>query len=357
MFFGAGNVIFPLVIGQAAGDQTLYAILGLLLTAVGVPFMGLVGIILFKGNYQHFFARLGKTPGLLLTILIMFLIGPFGAIPRCIALSYSTLKTSLPSLSLGLFSLIACFVIFAFTVKKNRTVELLGNILTPFLLISLFIIVVAGLSAPSDWQASLSTPLQSFKHGLIEGYNTMDLLASFFFSSIIFHGLKSQCQASNPASSNRLLFYTTLKASCIGALLLSLVYIGFSFVAAYHMTTLDVEQDELLGALTLKILGPHAGIVAALTIALACLTTAIALAVVFAEFLQKVLCQDRINYVSALTLTLIVSYFISTLEFKGIVALLAPLLQVIYPLLIILTLVNIIYSLFSEKGIELEVKS
>src|ERR1700730_16757905 len=92
MFFGAGNIVFPLALGQIAQDKNFYAILGMLITAVGVPFLGLIAMTLFDGDYKRFFGRIGKVPGFIVAACIMGLIGPFGAIPRCIALSYSTAK-------------------------------------------------------------------------------------------------------------------------------------------------------------------------------------------------------------------------------------------------------------------------
>ncbi len=349
MFFGAGNVVFPLVVGQTAGEQTPYAILGLLLTAVGVPFLGLIAILLFQGNYQSFFARSGKVPGFLLAAAIMLLIGPFGGLPRCIALSYSTLKLSYPLLAFGGFSLAACALIFLCTFKKSRMLSVLGYCLTPLLLLSLAIIVIIGLWTGDTTLPSTLTASQSFWHGFMEGYNTMDLLASFFFSAIIYNTLKQETKIQNPQE-ERKLFIVSLKASCVGGFLLSLIYIGFSLVAAWHAPSLiNTTQGELLGALTLKILGPYAGLVASATIALACLTTAIALAAVFAEFLQKVLFRNYLSYTQALIITLILSYAVSLLEFTGIVTLLAPFLQIAYPALIVFTIFNIIYRLRALK--------
>jgi len=81
MFFGAGNVVFPLELGLGAQSQNIWAIAGLLITAVGVPFIGLISMTLFNGNYHHFFERIGKVPGFIVAALIMGLIGPFGALP------------------------------------------------------------------------------------------------------------------------------------------------------------------------------------------------------------------------------------------------------------------------------------
>ena len=82
MFFGAGNVVFPLDLGRTAGHMNFYAIAGLLITAVGVPFTGLLTMFLFEGNYTKFFERIGKVPGFVLAAFIMALIGPFYAMPR-----------------------------------------------------------------------------------------------------------------------------------------------------------------------------------------------------------------------------------------------------------------------------------
>jgi branched-chain amino acid:cation transporter, LIVCS family len=345
MFFGAGNVIFPLVIGQTAGNQTPFAISGLLLTAVGVPFLGLLAIVLFKGNYQNFFNRLGKVPGFLIAAFIMLLIGPFGGLPRCIALSYATLNHTWTSLPFEIFSSLACLLIFLCTWKKSRIVDIVGTFLTPLLLLCLFVIVIAGLLTAEQLPASDWSAGDAFKHGLIEGYNTMDLLASFFFSSIIFNSLSK-----GKEYSEKKIFSLAVQASCIGAALLGIVYIGFSLVAAYHADGLAFNgSGELLGALTLKILGPYAGLVASATIALACLTTAIALAAVFAEFLQKVITQGRISYFQSLLITLVLSYGVSTLEFSGIVALLSPVLQIVYPALILFTIANIAWKLRQEN--------
>src|SRR5262245_48888774 len=92
MFFGAGNIVFPLALGQFTQDKTFFGISGLLLTAVLVPLMGLIAMLLFEGDYRTFFQRIGKLPGFFLAVLILGLIGPFGAVPRCITMSFSTLS-------------------------------------------------------------------------------------------------------------------------------------------------------------------------------------------------------------------------------------------------------------------------
>lgn len=351
MFFGAGNIIFPLVLGQQMLEQTPYAILGLLLTAVLVPFSGLLAMFLYQGNVRSFFGRLGQWPGLLLAFLIIALLGPLGSTPRCIALSFSTLNLIYQGMNPLFFNAIACVCLFLMAYKKQRLLGLLGYILTPLLLALLALIVIAGL-----WNAP-SPPLSleqmggfaSFWRGLKEGYNTMDLLAAFFFAPVIIH-LTQAKTAYLPDARSRLFF--VLKASAIGAALLGLIYVGFSLLASLHASSLqEIPAEELLAKIALNILGPQAGIVVCLTVVLACLTTAVALITAFAGFIHQELLQGKGNYSWILALSLIATYLVACFEFRGISQFLAPILEICYPFLILLTTYNLIERLYRLKGI------
>ena len=87
MFFGAGNIIFPLAVGHYAQDRTFLAVFGLLITAVAVPFIGLIAMILFEGDQKSFFGKIGQKPGFMVELLILLLLGPLGSTPRCVALA------------------------------------------------------------------------------------------------------------------------------------------------------------------------------------------------------------------------------------------------------------------------------
>src|ERR1700729_2091169 len=99
MFFGAGNIIYPLAVGQYAGDKNLFAMMGLILTAAVMPIAGVIAMILFDGDYRKFFGRLGRIPGFLLALTTISLLGPLGSSPRCIALAYTTLKNAFLDMS------------------------------------------------------------------------------------------------------------------------------------------------------------------------------------------------------------------------------------------------------------------
>lgn len=358
MFFGAGNVVFPLIVGQATTDQSFWAMLGLVLTAVGIPFTGLFAMALYDGNHKDFFSRLGKWPGFVIALIIMGLIGPFGCMPRCIALSYSTAKMFFPEIGVVLFSIVCCLAIFVTSIKKSRVIDFVGWVLTPFFLFAIGFIVVMGLiKHPEAVAPSTYETFDSFVYGLKSGYQTMDLLASFFFCSVVIGALR-KISVVDGVVERKSLLKNALLASGIGAFLLAVVYVGMSAVAALHSTTLaGVKADMLLGTVALEVLGPSAGIVTCLAVIMACLTTAIALAAVFSEFLQQEVLRSKISYVQSLVLTLVVTFAMSTLEFDGILKVLVPVVQGLYPALLILSLVNIAHKIWGFDNVKFPVAS
>lgn len=350
MFFGAGNIIFPLAVGQFAQEKNLFAILGLILTAAVMPIIGVIAMILFQGNYKEFFGRMGKAPGFALSLAVITLLGPLGSTPRCIALAYTTLKSSFLPLSPIWFSALACLVIFLFTIKKHHILTLLGWCLTPILLASLLTIILVGLLTSHHSFPNAQTNLEVFFHGLKEGYNTMDLLAAFFFSSTILAILRERSIDSQKG------MRIAMRASIVGACLLAAVYAGFSYLAAFHGGHLETSgKDELLAAITLKIAGPYAGLLVCLTIAFACLTTAIALISAFTDFIQKEVFKGKVSYGITLIGATLATFAVSTFEFTGISAFLGPVLQICYPGLIVLTLLNIAFRLKQFQPIKVPV--
>ncbi|MCH9630675.1 MAG: Branched-chain amino acid transport system 2 carrier protein [Chlamydiia bacterium] len=354
MFFGAGNVIFPLIIGQTVKGNLFFSLCGLMITAIIVPFSGVISTSLFQGDYQSYFRRVGAVPGFLIILLLFALIGPFGGIPRLIGLSYSSLKVYLPKIKLFSFSAISCIVILLFSIRKKDILKVLGLVLTPILLISLCVIIVKGtfFSQASHHHGESLKPLKAFFYGIKEGYNTMDLLASFFFASMVYKRMKSQSVSDEPKS----MMVNMLKASVIGATLLALVYVGFSYVAATFCSELStVSSDQYLGKIGQIVLGKHAGIIVCLTIVMSCLTTAIALSSLCADFLCDLFKDRKPSYPLSLLIVLILTWGVSTLEFSGIVRILSPVLQICYPSLLAVSILNIFYKVYGFKHIKIPV--
>lgn len=353
MFFGAGNLVFPLAAGQYAQDNNLYAITGLLITAVGVPFIGLLAITLFDGDYKKFFERIGRVPAMIIIGIIFAVIGPFGAMPRCLAFAYSTTSPYLPGVSLPVFSLLSCLLVFALTFRKVSIVGVLAYGLTPLKILAMAYLVIIGFLTANALSGDPVPATTTFFHGLNLGYQTMDLLAAFFFSSVVIFSLKQQVEHEDEHEARTILFWQALKAGTIGMALLAITYTGLSYIAAMHSTHIaETPPEGLLGALATHLMGGYAGLMVSMIVVMSCLSTVITLAAVFSDYISQELTKGKISYSWSLVITLALTYAISTLEFSGIVAFLGPILQVMYPALIALSVLNIAYSLFKFQPVK-----
>ena len=358
MFFGAGNIVFPLLLGQEVGSGIGLALLGFIITAILIPFTGLVSIVLFEGNYQVFFDRIGKVPSFIIISILIGLMGPFGGIPRLITLTFSTLSVYFSALDPIYFVLIACLLIFLFCYKKSRVLDLIGYVLSPILILSLLFIVVKGIFFSSERLPTVASLSNPFLFGLKEGYNTMDLIAAFFFSSLVYKKLQAQQSAKEESKGGKkkrekTLFASVLKVTLIGSFLLTMTYIGLGYVAAKQSHLLaGTPAGELIGKLGHLILGHYAGLIICISVVLTCLTTVIALTVICADFLRKQIFKGKMSYNVATGLILVLAGSIACFDFQAIVKMLFPLLEVIYPSLLVLAVFNILYKLFVFKPIK-----
>jgi LIVCS family branched-chain amino acid:cation transporter len=223
-------------------------------------------------------------------------------------------------------------------------------------LLSLAALIFFGLADGSSMN-SLSPPAaESFLQGLLGGYNTMDLIAAFLFATVVLPHFQKETELEHPTGQRSLLKKMGI-SSLIAASLLFLTYVGLCLISAHHGNALgaDCPPEHMLSAIADRLLGPAGGCIAAIAVVTACLTTAMTLAAIFADYLRKDLCRDKISPAWALILTLILAALFANLGFGGIAAFLSPILQVVYPGLILLTLLNLSHSLYGYRRVKLPV--
>lgn len=342
MFFGSGNLIFPLSIGQQGQDHYLWGLAGFVLTGVFLPFLGVLTIVMYSGDYTRFFGTLGKRLGFLAAFILLTVWIPLGSSPRCITLAYVNMKPYLGNMTLWLFSAFYCLLLLPISYRKSRALDILGYILTPLLLLCLLIVVIQGIRYSPSFGASTISSVSLFQQGLLEGYNTMDLIASFFFASTIIATLREQASEGHVK--------LALKACIVGILILGIVYVGLVAVAAANAHILvGVSKDQLLARLVVELLGPELRMIATTAVVLACVTTSIALLIVYADFLVNSVFKGRISLLNGMWITSAATFGMSIQGFHGISLVTGPLLQIFYPLLILLMLWNM--ALFFRKGI------
>lgn len=334
MFFGSGNLVFPLLIGQQSQSAFGSAGLGLTLTGIFVPLLGMLSLLAYGGDVRTYMNHLGKRTGWLLTFFILALLGPFGVCPRCILVAYGGVHELFPQLPLWLFASIFCSLVAVMAWKPKIIIDWIGKGLTPLLLTGIGCLFIYGLGSQAP-ESDLSS-MQAFKIGFFRGYETMDLLAAFFFSGTIATYMHTQAQGET-----RHLIALSVGASLLGAGLLGAVYWGLVALGAQHATLLEsVHSSAYLVTVAQATLGPWALPVVSATITLACLTTMLILSQLFAQFIADT--SRRLSRSAgghgALLLTLSLCFLQVHLQFDRLEHFLENILEVAYPALIVFAL-------------------
>ena len=192
MFFGAGNMVLPLHLMQLWHEHWFSAFVGFCITAVFFTLLGLIGSVMVQGDIKKFFAPLGITLSLVLQIILILIEGPFGIVPRSLIVTYGGFHNIWPEINKEIFYLICCVIIYFLALNKNRIISIIGNILTPAMLIFLVLIVSSTYMnyGVQEIKFELSNNA-AFMDGLFQGYLTYDLPGALYFTAIAMFYLKN----------------------------------------------------------------------------------------------------------------------------------------------------------------------
>jgi LIVCS family branched-chain amino acid:cation transporter len=348
MFFGAGNLMFPLQLGQCSGTHWGWAMGGLFVAGIWVPFLGLISMLFYRCDREAYFAPLGKRLGEGICFLILCLIGPLGAGPRCINAAFGSCQMGWPSLSPTIFNGIFCAAVALCILNREKVVPILGGWLSPALLVALVVVICGGFKRdPGGSSGEIVSAGRAFCTGLRTGYQTMDLLASFFFSITIYLYLRSRCLILGGGKEGPFLLRFCGAAFLVGMGILSFVYAALVLLGSRYADLLSqVSADRFLMVLSTQAIGNTAATLVAILFALACLTTVVAVLHLFADFFRISICRCRISNNLSLALTLILTYGVSLLGFSAICKMLATTMEFLYPSFIALALVNVFSRFF-----------
>ena len=363
MYFGAGNLMYPISVGATSGGHWFLGIMTFIITAVLLPLAGLVGMILFDGDYNAFFNRLGHTAGKIAVGICIFIIGPVFVIPRIVSLSHTMLIPFMPFAFLqntqppaaAIFAILFLGITYITTYRENKIMSLLGNYISPILVISLISIIIKGILSLNNPVFTALTPLEIASSGFLNGYNTLDLLGSIFFASAALKIL-DKTLAGALHHNKRSLAIICLKAGLFGLSILAIIYVGLALLGAYHSAGITGNEAEMFQQVCMRVMGTHGSLLIAVTVFLACLSTAIPLSAICADYVRDILFQKKICFPSALALTLIMCLPLSIAGIttvKGIIG--KPMLEIGYPILITLTFCNIAYKLYGFQTVKIPV--
>ena len=342
MFFGAGNVVFPPYLGMHAGEQWANGFLFYFIADIGLALVAMFAI-LHAGGADNITGRIGHAASNVLMCAVILCIGPMVAIPRTAA---TTLEMSVTPFFGGMspvvFSIIFFAVILLLSIKQSAVIDIVGKILTPALLIGLLVLIVKGFVSPiGDIVDTGVSASEVTVNGIKSGYQTMDVLAAMAFGIIILSSADEKGYTDSKSAAKMIGI-----AAALSGVLLMIVYFGLTYLGATASTVFptDISRANLVIGIVELLLGKAGLIIFAIVVALACITTAVALVSSAASFFAK-LADDKISYSVFVVVICVSSAIISNLGLDMIIAIATPVLDIVYPPMLVL----ILLSWFGDK--------
>lgn len=338
MLFGAGNLIFPPMVGFINGDKWALATIGFILTGAGFPLLAIFTSAFAGKDLDSFAKRVSPKFSKFFNVALILAIGPLLALPRTGATAFEMIFSK-GSSNYNMYKIIFIVVFFGvsllFSLKSSKVVDRVGAILTPILLAVLAIIIFKGVFFPIGNSITTVKELAPFKYGFLNGYQTMDTLAAIVFSDII---LKSIRKDKNLSPKQEFLFLLQTSLIAIGGL--AIVYGGLSFIGS---TITDealkgAGSVELLTSIVKTLLGNSGKIILAICVTGACITTAIGLTATVADYFSEL---TKISYEKLAVITTVISIIFAMFGVDIIIKLAVPVLVFLYPIAIALIFLNI----------------
>ena len=355
MFFGAGNLIFPVHLGQMAGQNTLPAIIGFIITAVGIPILGVAAIgITHSDGLQTLSGKVGKGYGIFFTCLLYLTIGPLFAIPRCATVSFTTGITPLlgadspERLYLLLFSAVFFTFVLFFSLRPGKITVWIGKIINPLFLFFFAVLMLAALLAPGA-AVSAVEPVDAYRSdaffpALIEGYGTMDAIAGLAFGIVVIDVIRRMGVDNDDAIAE-----DVLSSGLLTGALMALIYVVSIVVGAQSRGLFELSENG--GIALTQIAGHYLGgvglFILAFTITFACLKTSVGLVTACAETFSK-MTNGKISYRSWAILFTVFSFAVSNIGLSAIIEYSIPMLMLIYPPAIALILLAFLGKFFAH---------
>lgn len=358
MFFGAGNLIFPVHLGQLAGSNVLPAMIGFIITAVGIPILGVAAIgNTHSDGLQALASKVGKGYGYFFTCLLYLTIGPFFAIPRCATTSFTTGIAPMfggnvnEFLTLLVFSIIFFALVLCFSLRPAKITVWIGKIINPLFLVFLAILLISALINPST-SVSLVEPVEAYENGalfsaVIEGYGTMDGIAGIAFGIIVIDIIRSMgVQEDSDIAKD------VLRSGILTGVLMAIIYVATILMGAQSRGLFEISENGgiALAQIAEHYLGTAGKLILALTITFACLKTSIGLVTSCSETFERMF-PNTLPYKAWAIIFTGFSLVISNVGLSNIIEYSVPMLMFLYPLAITLIILALTGKLFNHDKV------
>lgn len=352
LFFGAGNLIFPIMMGQEAGINVWEATAGFVITGVGLPLLAVIALgYSGKSDLQSLASRVHPMFGLIFSIVLYLAIGPLFAIPRAGSVSFEIgirplLPESWSTMGLFVFSIFFFGVAASFSLNSSKIVDIVGKYLTPIKITFILLLIVVAIFNPLG---SFQEPIErytenSFFNGFSEGYLTMDVLAAFVFGIIVINALRSK-----GVESGKVIMVSTMKAGLIAAVLLAFFYSAMAYMGASSVAELGILNNggSVLSGIANVYFGSFGGIILSGVMIVACLTTSVGLISSCATYFNETF--PKISYRSYVIIFAVFSAAVANFGLSQLIAISVPVLTAIYPLAIVLLILTFFHNAINGK--------
>lgn len=357
MFFGAGNLIFPVHLGQMAGSNVFYAMIGFIITAVGIPILGVAAIgITHSDGLQTLSSKVGKGYGIFFTCILYLTIGPLFAIPRCATVSFTTGVTPMLKsdskewLALLIFSVVFFAFVLFFSLRPGKITVWIGKIINPVFLVFLAVLVFAALLSPGASVLEIE-PIEGYTYksgaffsSFIEGYGTMDAIAGLAFGIVVIDVIRRMGVEDDNAVAR-----DVLSSGVFTGILMAIIYILTILMGAQSRGLFELSENG--GIALTEIAGHYLGgagnIILAVTITFACLKTSIGLVTSCSETFVK-MTNGKISYKTWAIIFTVFSFAVSNIGLSAIIEYSIPMLMLIYPPAIALIILAFIGKFFNH---------
>ncbi|WP_414838961.1 branched-chain amino acid transport system II carrier protein [Carnobacterium sp. TMP28] len=357
LFFGAGNLIFPVHMGQLAGSNVSWATLGFLITGIGLPFLGVVAIgVSNSSGLFELSSRIHPYYGYFMTTALYLTIGPFFALPRTGTVSYEIglapyIGEEYQTLGLALFTLAFFGSALLLSLKPTKILVYVGKVLNPLFLVFLSVLMLTAFIKPLG--GILKAPITGdyvtapFASGFTEGYNTMDALASLAFGIIVVQTIKG-LGVTKPASIAK----DTIKSGLISMILMGLIYAGLAYLGTMSVGRFPVSENGgiALTQISHYYFGSLGSILLAIIVTVACLKTAIGLITACSETFQEMF-PKTFSYKTYVFIFSIIACLVGNVGLTKIISYSIPVLMFLYPLAITLILLALLSPLFKNRQV------
>lgn len=355
LFFGAGNLIFPVHMGQLAGENTLKATIGFLITGVGLPLLGVVSSALSKSESLYDMARpVSRIYSILFTCILYLTIGPLFAIPRTATVAFEVgLNPFIPEenlqIALFVFSLVFFILTLFFSLRPGQILDWVGRYLTPIFVVLLSILLIVTLIKPMGqviaYEAQGNYIDRPLFTGILDGYNTMDALASLAFAIIIISNIEI-LGVKDPKGKAK----ETFKSGLMCAFGMSLIYGALAYMGATSLGSVSRADNggAIMSMVSEHYFGFTGKLLLAAIITVACLKTAIGLITSCAQMFSEMF-PKSISYNKYAIIFTAFSFAIANFGLKNIIQLSIPVLMFLYPLAITLIILSLLAPIINKQ--------